>query len=126
MTYDDWRAKLGVAIRYAGSDAGAMASAQILAALRELDQLRSLHVPFAVTDDEMSAAWHDTHDRSCQEPTREALNAILANRKGATLAQESNVLDDMARTYDEAGANHLVLASPERGAGGEATAKEDT
>lgn len=87
MTYDDWRAKLGVAIRYAGSDAGAMASAQLLAALRELDQLRALHAPFAVTADEMSSAWYDTHNREGQEPTREALNAILANRQKHHLMQ---------------------------------------
>lgn len=72
-----------VAIQYAGSDAGAAARATLLFAIRELEQLRALHGPFAVTPDEFSAAWHDTHDRENEAPTLEALNAILANRKSS-------------------------------------------
>lgn len=78
----DARASLvDLAIRYAGSDSGAMARAELLSALRDLDQLRAVHQPFVVTPDEFQRAWHDTHDRDGQAATLEALNAILANRR---------------------------------------------
>lgn len=72
---------IDAAIRYAGSDSGRAFREALRSKLRRLRQLESLSVPFGVTADEMSNAWHDTHDREGQEPTREALNAILANRK---------------------------------------------
>ncbi len=80
MTVNANLTTIEIAIRYAGSDAGAAAKAELQSALRELEQLRALRMPFSVTPDEMSDAWHDTHDRSGQEPTREALNALLYNR----------------------------------------------
>ena len=75
-----WNAMIAVAISYSGSDAGNIAKAKLQSALRELDQLRDLHVPIAITPDEMADAWFDTHDREGQDETLEALNAILANR----------------------------------------------
>lgn len=73
-------ATVDVAIMYAGSDAGRAAKALLQAAVRELLQLRELHAPFAVTPDEFRQAWTDTHNRSEEPHTLEALNAILAAR----------------------------------------------
>jgi phage gpG-like protein len=92
----------------------------ILALTRRLDAVRDVRRQLAELE--------HIHVLSTPEQAyRDAWRRLNAAIEGTDpLAQESNVLDDMARTYDEAGANHLVLASPERGAGGEATAKEDT
>jgi len=76
----DWNATIAVAISYSGSDSGRFAKAKLQSALRELDQLRALRVPIAITPDEMTGAWFDTHYRAGQDETLEALNAILANR----------------------------------------------
>ena len=81
---------LQVAISYAGSDAGQAARVSIEFALRELEQLRSLHGPFQVTHDEFSRAWHgDPHDRQSQADTLESLNLVLAKRAPSEQAVES-------------------------------------